>query len=185
MFIKNATFNIRKNTRIQLSLIFRKRQIRYVRLRLHLVRKTRIHTVFLNRIIRRKKRQYAREMGIRRLTYHLRGSRIWVTRREVHESLKVVDAEGLQARKGRKLVRRIFHSRGRDEVWSLDGHDKLKRWGFLIHGCNDVYSRYLIWLRVGLSNNDPRFVLSHYLSAIEEIAESCSSPNRLHLPFSY
>ena len=122
-------------------------------------------------------------MGIRRLTYHLRGSRIWVTRKEVHESLKVVDAEGLQIRKRRKLVRRIFHSRGRDEVWSLDGHDKLKRWGFPIHGVNDVYLRYLIWLRVGLSNRDPRFVLSHYLAAIEEIAGSRSSPNCIYLHF--
>ncbi|SRR6266496_3916015 len=121
-------------------------------------------------------------MGIRRLTYHLRGSKIWVTRREVHESLKVVDAEGLQIRKCRKLVRRIFHSHGRDEVWSLDGHDKLKRWGFPIHGCNDVYSRYLIWLRVGLSNRDSRFVLSYYLAAIEEISGSRASPNCPYLP---
>jgi len=65
----------------------------------------------------------------------------------------------------------------------LDGHDKLKRWGFPIHGCNDVYLRYLIWLRVDLSNRDPRFILSHYLSAIEEIAGRRSSPNCIYPHF--
>ena len=78
-------------------------------------------------------------MGIRRLTYHLQGSRIWVTRREVHENLKVLDAEGLQIQKSRKFVCRIFQRcRGRDELCSLDGHDKLKWWGFPLNGCNDV-----------------------------------------------
>ena len=107
-------------------------------------------------------------MGIRRLMYHFRTQyRVWVSRPIIHETLKVIDAEGLEMRRARKLKRRIFHSPGRDQVWSLDGHDKLKRWGFPIHGCCDVYSRFAIWLRVGFSNNDPRYILSYYLDALE------------------
>jgi hypothetical protein len=64
----------------------------------------------------------------------------------------------------------VFHSDGPDEVWSVDGHDKIKRWGFRIHGCVDVYSRYMVWLRVGKSATACD-VLSYYLDAIEEIAE--------------
>ena len=67
-------------------------------------------------------------MGIRRLTYHLRMQcHVWISIEAVYDSLKIVDVEGLEARRQRKLVRRIFHSRGRNEVWSLDGHDKLSQ----------------------------------------------------------
>ena len=34
----------------------------------------------------------------------------------------------------------------------------------------DVYSRYLLWLRVGMSNHDPFTILMYYLDAIEEVA---------------
>jgi hypothetical protein len=118
-------------------------------------------------------------MGIRRLTYHLHTDcHIWVSRAAVNNSLKVVDAEGLELRRQRKLRRRVFTSNGPNEVWSLDGYDKLSRWGLAIHGCNDVYSRFLLWLRVGISNNDPLYILSYYLEAVEEAAkeganESC------------
>lgn len=88
-----------------------------------------------------------------------------------------MDAEGLAERRSRKLRRRIFHSRGLNEVWSLDGHDKLEHWGFPIHGCCDVYSRFLLWLRVGTSNQDPRYILAYYLDAIEEVAFTKVAPS--------
>jgi hypothetical protein len=34
----------------------------------------------------------------------------------------------------------------------------------------DVYSRYLLWRRVGISNCDPRWPLAYYLDAIDEQA---------------
>lgn len=111
-------------------------------------------------------------MGIRRLTYHLRNEGLWVSRAAVWGSLEVVDPEGLEARSRQRLVRRQFHSIGPNDVWSCDGYDKLKRYGFPIHGCVDVYSRKLLWLRVGLSNNDPRVPLTYYLDAIEK---NCTS----------
>jgi len=106
-------------------------------------------------------------MGYRRLVYHLRShSHIWAARDEVYASLQEVDAEGLEERRAGRLKRRIFHADGPNQVWSLDGHDKVKRWGFAIHGCIDVYSRHIIWLRVGKSNNDPRYILSYYLDSL-------------------
>jgi hypothetical protein len=117
-------------------------------------------------------------MGIRRLTYHFRSYyRIYVSPRVIYGRLKLVDAEGLERRKGRKLRRRVFHCAGRNQVWSLDGHDKLERWGFPIHGCCDVYSRYLLWLRVGETNHNPRTILAYYLESIEEYAKNRSSDN--------
>jgi len=130
----------------------------------------------LDDLIRSKKQNFAKLMGIRRLTYHLRRDcRLWISRQAVNDSLKVVDVEGLELRHRHKLTRRIFGSPGRNHVWSLDGHDKLSRWGFHIHGGIDVYSRYLIWLRVGASNNDPRYILAFYLDGIEEAARESGS----------
>jgi len=88
----------------------------------------------------------------------------------VWNSLAVVDAEGLEARRKGQLIRRTFASPGPNDTWSCDGYDKLERWGFPIHGCLDGFSRYLLWLRVGISNHDPRWILAYYLEAIEELS---------------
>ncbi|CAG8785481.1 17044_t:CDS:2 [Gigaspora margarita] len=43
-----------------------------------------------------------------------------------------------------------MHIPGPNFMWSVDGYDKLRQWGFYIHGAVDAYSRYIIWLEVGL-----------------------------------
>jgi len=63
--------------------------------------------------------------------------------------------EGAAARKGKKLRRRVYHSKvrllgyctlyylfsgvlkGPDYIWHVDGYDKLKPYGFAIHACID------------------------------------------------
>lgn len=76
---------------------------------------------------------------------------------------------------------------GPNHVWHVDGLDKLKQFGFSIHGCIDGYmmysmnyllhvlicicsrySRRVLWLKVGLTNNDPDIIAHHYLKAVEE-----------------
>ena len=53
-------------------------------------------------------------MGIRRMKYHLRQEcRFWVSRKAVWDALKVIDMEGLLARREHRLERRIFHAVGR------------------------------------------------------------------------
>ena len=124
----------------------------------------------LNLFIVALKVGYGKLMGIRRLTYHIRAhSEIWVTRDDVYDSLQAVDPEGLEERRARRLNRRIFHADGPNQYWSMDGHDKLKPWGFAIHGGIDVYSRYVLWLRMGVSNNDPKYILSYYLDSLRRI----------------
>lgn len=145
--------------------------MRHICRHIGLSRTTTIDQQRLNRLIELRKRHYALTMGYRRLTYHIRNDlKIWVKRGAVYHSLTVVDAEGLEERRKRRLVRRLFHADGPDEYWAYDGFDKLARWGFPIHGCVDVYSRYLLWLRVGISNRDPRWPLAYYLDAIDEHA---------------
>ena len=43
-------------------------------------------------------------------------------------------------------------------IWHLDGYDELKPYGFCIHGCIGGYSRQIMWLEVGRTNNHPGVV---------------------------
>lgn len=48
-------------------------------------------------------------------------------------------------------------------------YDKIKPYGFPIHGSIDGFSRYIIWLRVGTTNNDPKVVGGYYVDAIKKL----------------
>ena len=51
--------------------------------------------------------------------------------------------------------------------WHTDGYYKLKPFGFCIHGCVDAFSRKIIWLFVGSTNNDPLIIASYYLKLVK------------------
>lgn len=45
------------------------------------------------------------------------------------------------------LVRRkVYRVRGSNALWHQDGNEKLKPWGFWVHGCIDGHSRLIIYL---------------------------------------
>lgn len=86
----------------------------------------------------------------------------------VYSLLKTVDPDGIDLRKKGKLKRRIYYSVGPDETWSMDGHDKLVKFGLAIHGAVDVWSGKFIWLRVFTSNHEPRLIAKYFVEAIAE-----------------
>ena len=57
-----------------------------------------------------------------------------VSANSVREVLKFVDEEGVRERKIRRLKRRDYVNPGPNFVWHIDGYDKLKPFGFAIHG---------------------------------------------------
>ena len=59
--------------------------------------------------------------------------------------------------------------RGPNFLWHIDGYDKLKPFGFAIHGCIDGYSRRIMWLEVGMSNNDPTVVARYFVKCVIEM----------------
>ena len=83
--------------------------------------------------------------------------------------MKAIDPEGVAARKRRSLKRRLYYSKGPNWVWHLDGYDKLKPYGFAIHGCIDGYSRRVLWLTVLSSNKDPNIVCRKFLDEIMSV----------------
>ena len=73
----------------------------------------------------------------------------------VRLTLRDVDPDGVEERRGKVIKRRIYKTDGPGEVYHIDGNDKLKRWGFAIHGCVDGFSLKIMWFVVATSNNDP------------------------------
>lgn len=49
------------------------------------------------------------------------------------------------------------------------GYDKLKPYGFPIHGCICGYSRKILWLEVVKSNNDPRIPGQLFLDVVRQL----------------
>ncbi|XP_048588204.1 uncharacterized protein LOC116615414 isoform X1 [Nematostella vectensis] len=98
--------------------------------------------------------------------YHLQ---INSFRETVRIALRTLDPEGTERRKSHRLLRRTYRSQGPNYCWHIDGYDKLKPFGFCIHGCIDGYSRRIMWLRVASSNNDPAIVADYFAGCIRMI----------------
>ena len=66
---------------------------------------------------------------------------IQAPRRKVERILRQVDPEGT----AHALRRRMYTNPGPNFAWHVDGYDKLKPYGFPIHGAVDGFSRRVMW----------------------------------------
>lgn len=87
-------------------------------------------------------------------------------RETVRVVLKALDPEGVARRSQRRLVRRKYQANGPNFLWHIDGYDKLKPFGFCIHGAIDGYSRRIMWLEVDHSNNNPCTIAKYFLKTV-------------------
>ena len=74
-----------------------------------------------------------------------------VSRKTVRKAISALDPDGVRQRSLRRFRRRTYVTRGPNDIWHIDGHDKLNP--FI-----DGYSRRILWLEVEQSNNDPEVV---------------------------
>ena len=109
--------------------------------------------------------------GYRTLWHTLEMEGLRVPRIVVQEILKEVEPEGSELRKAHRLKRREYHNPGPNYSWHMDGYDKLKPWGFPIHGAIDGFSRKILWLNVTRSNNSPDNIAKFYLNVVKEFDE--------------
>ena len=106
-------------------------------------------------------------LGYRSLWMKLKKKYNLVVKRDtVYYLLKIADPEGVAFRYANKLKRRTYFSPGPNFIWHLDGYDKLKPFGFAIHGCIDGYSRMILWLEVATTNNDPTVIGYYFLKTV-------------------
>ena len=108
-------------------------------------------------------------VGYRAMHQKLSEKGIFVTKEIVRLVLKHIDPVGVSLRQKRKLVRRLYSVKGPNHVWHLDGNDKLKPYGFCIHGCIDGYSRKMLWLNVCPSNKDPSVKAQFYIEFVSQL----------------
>ncbi len=92
-----------------------------------------------------------------------------VDQETVRELLKIMDPDGVAARSRHRLQRREYRMEGPNHVWHIDGYDKLKPFGFCIHGAIDGYSRHVMWLEVGPSNNNPCIIARYYIDCVQQM----------------
>lgn len=97
-----------------------------------------------------------------------RFSGINVTQETVRLALRALDPVGVSLRSGHRLRRRVYYNKGPNFLIHIDGYDKLKPYGIAIHGAIDGFSRKILWLKSGYSNNDPKLIASNYLRFIKK-----------------
>ncbi len=115
---------------------------------------------------------FGRSGGYCSVRHALRLKGMTVPRCVVEEIYREVDPNGTVERKAHRLRRRRYTNPGPNFAWDADGYDKLKPYGFPIHGCIDGFSRKLIWLKISRTNNDPAIVAKFFLDAVQ-IAGGC------------
>ena len=93
---------------------------------------------------------------------------IVIPRQEVQTLMRELDPEGCEVRRRRRLRRREYTTPGPSFAWHVGGYDKLKDFGFPIHGCIDGFSRKILWLFVSRTDNDPRVTAAFYLDCVRE-----------------
>ena len=109
-------------------------------------------------------------MGRYRTIWHtLEFEGLRVPRIVVREILRELDPVGTEQKKAHKLKMWVFSNPGHNYCWHMDGYNKLKPWGFPIHGCIDGYSRRIIWLKVARSNNLPAYTAQYFIDAVKEL----------------
>ena len=89
-----------------------------------------------------------------------------VNRATMRNILKTLDPEGAEHRSIHSLKGRIHWSKGPNYIWHIDGYDKLKPFGFCIHGAIDGNSRRILWLKVGSSHKKPNFFGEYFLDCL-------------------
>jgi hypothetical protein len=58
---------------------------------------------------------------------------------------------------------------GPNQLCSIDGHEKIARWGFMLYGGIDGYSRYLMWWHLGFYKSRAITTLIQYLRVVRRL----------------
>ena len=116
-------------------------------------------------------------LGYRAMNQKLRTKHnIKVPRHNVADIVQLLDPDGVEERTVKHKKKRAkvpFVSNGPDWVWSLDGHDKMEgyqNWTFplAIYGCQDTFSRKILFLEAWDTNSDPQIIASFYMKHLSQ-----------------
>lgn len=83
-------------------------------------------------------------------------------RDRVRAAINRVDPENTALQWAVVITRRVYSVPWPNSLWHIDGHHSLIRWGFVIHGCIDGFSRIITFLRCS-TNNRSDTVMSYFV----------------------
>ena len=106
-------------------------------------------------------------LGYRSVWHHLQMKGTSVPRKKVATLLKELDPQEIQERRAQSLRRSVYQNPGLNAAWHCDEYDKLKQYGFPIHGCIDGWSQKILCLFVTRSNNQPHNIGTYYLESVK------------------
>jgi hypothetical protein len=100
---------------------------------------------------------------------HFRSQYHIASRDRLFAAVRTLDPDGVQRRR-RDWVRQRgeYIVPGPNYIWSLDGHLKLAPFGIEIYAAIDAYSRYVLWVYVGVSACTAVSVLRQYLDTVQD-----------------
>ncbi|XP_020563208.2 uncharacterized protein LOC110016040 [Oryzias latipes] len=99
-----------------------------------------------------------------------------VSQETIRALIKILDPEGVDLRRARRLRRRQYTCRGPNALWHVDSYDKLKPYGIAINGCIDGFSRHVMWMGAYTTNSDPKVIADYYINTVSRVG---GCPQRL------
>ena len=90
-----------------------------------------------------------------------------VQRSRVRAAINRVDPENSALRWATVITRRVYSVPWPNSLWHIDGHHSLIRWGFVVYGCIDGFSRIITFLRCS-TNNRADTVMSAFQRAVQQ-----------------
>ena len=111
---------------------------------------------------------YGREL----LYAHFQQLKIPVARSRLFSIYRTLAPDAIDRRKrNMQRHRGEYIVPGPNFIWSVDGYLKLAPYGIEIYAAIDAYSRYVIWIYVGISGRTAISVLRQYLDTIQTLSQ--------------
>ena len=120
----------------------------------------------LHDIVRATKRMNPK-CGSKMMIGYFGSSSIFIPRHHVREALSWVDPQRVATWQCMATKRRVYNvTRLLLRLWHFDGNHKLVKWCFVVHRCEDGFTRIPVYLSCN-TNNEAAIVFSNFIEAVE------------------